>query len=49
VVGSGPTAHWLPWPGKHPIELSDTTGQVIDLVRIEGRGAGVAAKAQRRS
>ena len=49
VVGSGPTAQWLPWPGKHTIELINTKGQVIDQVRIEVRGAGVAAKAQRRS
>ena len=49
VVGKGNTAHWLPWPGKHTIELLNNRGQVIDKVRIEVRGAGVATQVKRRS
>ncbi|GAB2490033.1 hypothetical protein GCM10027082_46290 [Comamonas humi] len=32
---------WLPWPGRHRVQLVDAAGQVQDEVRIEVRGAGV--------
>lgn len=32
---------WLPWPGRHRVELVDARGQVLDQVQIEVRGAGV--------
>jgi penicillin-binding protein 1C len=44
----GSTAQWLPWPGRHTIELADAQGQVLDTVQLEVRGAGVAAPARRR-
>ena len=44
----GTTAQWLPWPGRHTIELADAQGQVLDTIRLEVRGAGVAAPARRR-
>ncbi|MBO9649982.1 MAG: penicillin-binding protein 1C [Variovorax sp.] len=42
----GNTAQWLPWPGRHLVELVDAQGQVADSVRLEVRGAGVAAGAK---
>ncbi|MET1116186.1 MAG: penicillin-binding transpeptidase domain-containing protein, partial [Comamonas sp.] len=32
---------WLPWPGRHRMELRDATGVVLDSVGFEVRGAGV--------
>ena len=37
----GSTAHWLPWPGRHVVQLMDAQGAVLDEVRLEVRGAGV--------
>jgi penicillin-binding protein 1C len=34
---------WLPWPGRHRIELVADNGQVLDELHIEVRGAGVRA------
>ncbi|MDH6593256.1 penicillin-binding protein 1C [Variovorax sp. TBS-050B] len=39
----GNSAQWLPWPGRHTIELVDAAGKVVDRRRIEVRGAGVVA------
>ncbi|RST54865.1 penicillin-binding protein 1C [Variovorax sp. DXTD-1] len=44
----GNSAQWLPWPGRHVIELVDAAGKVVDQRRIEVRGAGVVAKNARR-
>jgi penicillin-binding protein 1C len=38
-------SHWLPWPGRHLIELRDARGAVLDAVRVEVRGAGLRAPA----
>ncbi|MDM0012590.1 penicillin-binding protein 1C [Variovorax sp. J22P168] len=43
----GASAQWLPWPGRHVIELVDARGRVVDRVRVEVRGAGVVAAAAR--
>jgi penicillin-binding protein 1C len=49
VFAKGPTAQWLPWPGKHVVQITDARGRVLDEVRIEVRGAGVrSAQAARR-
>ncbi|MFM9902651.1 MAG: penicillin-binding protein 1C, partial [Polaromonas sp.] len=40
----GPQAQWLPWPGRHVVQLADARGTVLDEVRLEVRGAGVRAK-----
>ena len=40
----GPQAQWLPWPGRHVVQLADARGTVLDEVRLEVRGAGVKAK-----
>ena len=41
-IGRGAAAAWMPWPGRHRIELLDAAGQVLDSVQVEVRGAGVA-------
>jgi len=40
-LGQGARVAWLPWPGRHTVELVDAAGQRLDAVRIEVRGAGV--------
>ena len=40
-VGRGPQAQWLPWPGRHVVQLRDAAGRVQDERRIEVRGAAV--------
>ncbi|VTU35352.1 penicillin-binding protein 1C [Variovorax sp. PBL-E5] len=43
----GASAQWLPWPGRHVVELLDADGQVADRVRLEVRGAGVVKSTKR--
>ncbi|MDM0052226.1 penicillin-binding protein 1C [Variovorax sp. J22R115] len=43
----GNSAQWLPWPGRHRVELVDARGQVVDEIRLEVRGAGVVTGAKR--
>ncbi len=38
-LGSAARVPWLPWPGKHVLELVDARGQVSDAVHFEVRGA----------
>jgi penicillin-binding protein 1C len=42
ALGRGALLEWLPWPGRHTLELTDVQGRVLDTVRFEVRGAGVA-------
>ncbi|MDP9991074.1 penicillin-binding protein 1C [Variovorax boronicumulans] len=44
----GNSAQWLPWPGRHVIELVDASGKVVDQRKLEVRGAGVVTKSARR-
>lgn len=37
----GPQAQWLPWPGRHVVQLVDASGKVADEIKLEVRGAGV--------
>ncbi|MFZ3139895.1 penicillin-binding protein 1C [Polaromonas sp.] len=39
--GRGNTVQWLPWPGRHAVQLLDASGKVADEIRLEVRGAGV--------
>lgn len=39
-LGRGARVAWLPWPGRHVVQLTDARGNVLDEVRIEVRGAG---------
>lgn len=41
LFARGSSAQWLPWPGRHVVELVDARGQVLDQVKLEVRGAGV--------
>lgn len=43
-VARGANWAWLPWPGRHVVQLTDARGTVLDEVRIEVRGAGVAGR-----
>ncbi|MBV7455502.1 penicillin-binding protein 1C [Acidovorax sp. sif1233] len=46
-LGRGARVAWMPWPGRHVVQLTDAQGQVLDEVRIEVRGAGAVAPAPR--
>ena len=46
-IGRGRQAQWLPWPGRHVIQLRDDRGAVQDERRIEVRGAQVKPRATR--
>ncbi|AYQ28665.1 penicillin-binding protein 1C [Polaromonas sp. SP1] len=37
----GPQAQWMPWPGRHVVQLVDAGGKVADEIKLEVRGAGV--------
>ncbi|MES2192080.1 MAG: penicillin-binding protein 1C [Pseudomonadota bacterium] len=37
----GSQAQWLPWPGRHVVQIADARGTVLDEIRLEVRGAGV--------
>jgi len=43
-LARGHRVQWLPWPGRHLVELTDAEGKVLDRLRIEVRGAGVVAR-----
>jgi penicillin-binding protein 1C len=40
----GPQAQWLPWPGRHEVQIVGAKGEVLDSIRLEVRGAGVIGK-----
>jgi penicillin-binding protein 1C len=40
----GPSAQWLPWPGRHVVQLISNKSEKLDEIRLEVRGAGVLAK-----
>ena len=42
-LGQGARVAWLPWPGRHVVQIVNARGQVLDEVRIEVRGAGAVA------
>ncbi|XYI34090.1 penicillin-binding protein 1C [Cupriavidus oxalaticus] len=42
-LGRGAEVAWLPWPGRHQVELLDAAGKVVDRIGIEVRGASVRA------
>ncbi len=39
---------WMPWPGKHRLQLLDSGGKVLDEILFEVRGAFVRPEAPRR-
>ncbi|QXL84492.1 penicillin-binding protein 1C [Comamonas sp. NLF-1-9] len=44
-VGSGERLAWLPWPGRHKVELLGKGGEVLDSIALEVRGAVLRAPA----
>jgi penicillin-binding protein 1C len=38
-IGSGAQLAWAPWPGRHRLELKSASGELIDRVSFEVRGA----------
>jgi len=42
-LGKGGQVAWLPWPGRHRVQLVDAAGKVVHEIGIEVRGAGVRA------
>ena len=40
-LARGNQVQWPPWPGRHTLQLLDSTGVVQDEVKFEVRGAGV--------
>ncbi len=40
-LSRGNSAQWLPWPGRHVVQLRSARGVLLDEVRLEVRGAGV--------
>lgn len=40
-LGRGASVAWLPWPGPHRLQLLAASGEVLDDIRFEVRGAGV--------
>lgn len=42
----GASAQWLPWPGRHVVQLVNARGEALDEIRLEVRGAGVVASRQ---
>ena len=43
----GNNVHWLPWLGRHAVQITNERGEVLDEIRLEVRGAGVKAPAVR--
>jgi penicillin-binding protein 1C len=37
----GPSAQWLPWPGRHMVQLVSNSGAKLDEIKLEVRGAGL--------
>lgn len=49
TAGQGARLPWLPWPGRHVVQLVDARqGTVLDELRLEVRGAGVVQRRQSR-
>lgn len=40
-LGKGGQVAWLPWPGKHRVQLLDAAGRAVHEIGIEVRGASV--------
>ena len=44
ILAHGNSAQWLPWPGRHVVQIVDSLGRVQDEIKIEVRGAGVVTR-----
>ena len=43
ALARGAEVQWLPWPGRHVVQLLDAKGAVLDEIKLEVRGAGLKA------
>ena len=43
AIGSGERLRWAPGPGRHRLELVAPSGETLETVAFEVRGAGVRA------
>jgi penicillin-binding protein 1C len=43
-LARGDSTPWLPWPGRHVVQLVSSRGDTLDEIRIEVRGAGVVTR-----
>ena len=41
LFANGTSAQWLPWPGRHLVQIINARGCVLDTIQLEVRGAGV--------
>ena len=41
VFAAGDSVQWLPWPGRHRVQIAGAGGEVLDEIRIEVRGAAL--------
>ena len=41
TFAKGTSAQWLPWPGRHMVQITNERGEVLDQIRLEVRGAGL--------
>jgi penicillin-binding protein 1C len=48
AIGSGERLRWAPWPGPHRLELVAPSGETLQTVAFEVRGAGVRTDRARR-
>ena len=44
TLGVGERLRWAPWPGRHRLELVAASGQALQAVSFEVRGAGVKSR-----
>ncbi|MGI0506819.1 penicillin-binding protein 1C, partial [Burkholderia sp. ZZQ-2] len=47
VIGHADRIAWMPWPGRHRLELVDARGNVADAIGFEVRGAFAKAAARK--
>lgn len=43
----GNSAQWLPWPGRHVLQITDAGGNLQDEIRLKVRGAGLRVSVAR--
>jgi penicillin-binding protein 1C len=48
AIGSGERLRWAPWPGRHRLELVAPSGETLQTIAFEVRGAGVKRAAEAR-
>jgi penicillin-binding protein 1C len=48
AIGSGERLRWAPWPGRHRLELVAPSGETLQTIAFEVRGAGVKRAAAAR-